>query len=436
MDPAAAIALVSTTGQMAFHMMGNGACEPTGPCAFFMALVGPLSNYNKVDPEYVPPDRKYDSAYWAQCLKYGNSQFKSHFRLTRDSFNKLCSELRPPSTKNAYDFDFKVGLFLWRMATQESCRQLAERFSISKSCVSSITKKVARLIVAKLTKKYVKFPFERWEKFAIATRWEDKTEFPNVIGAIDGTHIKMHKRPNVEHPEIYFDRKSRYSVLAQAVVNDMGIFLDFEMGWPGRTHDARAFDESQFSLAMDDHLVSLKDEGLTDSWYVLGDSAYSQTEWMMKPYPALDPEEEGEKLTYNIYHARARVAVENAFGRLKQRWRRLFNVDCDSIETVVEWTHACMLLHNFCEMNEDLLEESEVERMKVWLEEEKKDDEKWQHLGEIEESQMEEDNIGEEGGRSAVERRRQRGKRIRDKVANHLWYKHTEKVRREQMRRC
>jgi hypothetical protein len=242
MNPAVTAAIVATTTQIACTVVMDDS-PSTGPAAFMITVLGSLAHYGEVDPQYVPPVRKYNSAYWAQCLMYGNLQFKSHFRLTRDNFNKLCDELRPPSTRNAYDFDFKVGVFLWRMATQESCRQLAERFSISKSSVSRITKKVVKLVNAKLTLKYVKFPLNRWEKFTVATRWEARSGFPNVIGAIDGTHIVMHKKPHVAHPEIYFDRKSKYSVVAQAVVNDLGIFLDFEMGWPGRTHDARAFEE-------------------------------------------------------------------------------------------------------------------------------------------------------------------------------------------------
>jgi len=56
-----------------------------------------------------------------------------------------------------------------------------------------------------------------------------------------------------------------------------------------------------------------------------------------------------EHVTYNKKICRARVVVENAFGRLKGRWRCLMKRnDCD-VKLVKSMVLTCCALHNLCE---------------------------------------------------------------------------------------
>ena len=54
---------------------------------------------------------------------------------------------------------------------------------------------------------------------------------------------------------------------------------------------------------------------------IVGDSAYPMKPWLMRPYTGanLTPKEK----TFNYHHSSVRIVVENAFGRLKARWRIL-----------------------------------------------------------------------------------------------------------------
>jgi hypothetical protein len=58
----------------------------------------------------------------------------------------------------------------------------------------------------------------------------------------------------------------------------------------------------------------------------------------------------------------ARMVIECAFGRLKGRFgalRREMDINIDELPQVI---HACFILHNFCEMNNDVLVQECVNR--------------------------------------------------------------------------
>ena len=92
------------------------------------------------------------------------------------------------------------------------------------------------------------------------------------------------------------------------------------IGWPGKTHDARMFANS--SVYTDIISVPQLDKKNCVPLIILGDPAYPLLPWLMKPYienSSSTPEEH----TFNYRQSRARMVVENAFGRLLKR------MDCE-----------------------------------------------------------------------------------------------------------
>ena len=69
----------------------------------------------------------------------------------------------------------------------------------------------------------------------------------------------------------------------------------------------------------------------------------------MKPYADRGSLSEQEKL-FNVALSQSRVVVENAFGRLKGRFRCLSKRLDTSVQNAVIITSACCILHNFCEL--------------------------------------------------------------------------------------
>ena len=73
-------------------------------------------------------------------------------------------------------------------------------------------------------------------------------------------------------------------------------------------------------------------------------SAYSLKTWLMKPFTHGTPQQK----TFNYRICRARIVVENAYGRLKARWRKLMKRNDMTIDNVI--TCVCVL-HNICEVH-------------------------------------------------------------------------------------
>lgn len=94
---------------------------------------------------------------------------------------------------------------------------------------------------------------------------------------------------------------------------------------------------------------------------LLGDPAYPLLSWLIKPFKGrISPEEE----SFNVYLSIGRVVVENAFGRLKARFRCLLKRMDINYKFIPKVVFTCLILHNIIENNKDKFIENWIEAVK------------------------------------------------------------------------
>lgn len=267
--------------------------------------------------------------------KYDDVDFKYRYRFSRDVVLDLIDEFKD-DIEGAFfrntDISptFQILLALRFFATGSFQRTAGDLHGVSIATAHRIIHRVAR-VIAMRKNRYVNFPSrEEYEQvkadfFAIAG-------FPNVIGAIDCTHIKITK-PRQDDAVRFINRKGVYSINVQLVVDAKYRITSIVARWPGGTHDSRILENSNLINTL---------QGLAGS-YVLGDAGYALAHYIMTP---LRNPNTNQETHYNVVHSRTRIVVERAIGI----WKRRFPVLQDPIRTHLDNTFviivAAAVLHN------------------------------------------------------------------------------------------
>lgn len=110
-----------------------------------------------------------------------------------------------------------------------SYRDIADRFGITISALHKVITRVTNFILS-LAPNIIKYPTDL-EKEQPSNFFLQRKGFPNIIGAIDGSHIRIDKP--VEDPDSYINRKQYFSIHMQGTVNHDMEFMDIFIGYPG-----------------------------------------------------------------------------------------------------------------------------------------------------------------------------------------------------------
>lgn len=118
--------------------------------------------------------------------------------------------------------------------------------------------------------------------------------------------------------------------------------IDIVCRWPGSSHDTNIFNNSRLKCRFEE-------QEFEDS-FLLGDSGYGVSEYMMTPL--LHPITPAEQL-YNESQIRTRNCIERCFGV----WKRCFSVLSLGLrvskDTVMAIVIACAVLHNIARQNKE-----------------------------------------------------------------------------------
>ena len=315
--------------------------------------------------------RQRSGSWWDVIVEGGfeEDDWTSNFRMSQRTFDFLCQELEPylaredTRFRQAINVRKRVAVALWRLATNADYRTIGHLFGISKGSVCVIVDEFCRIMSEIMLPSYIKIPTGEDLDKVIET-FNQKWGFPQCAGAVDGSHIPI-KAPTTFHAD-YYNRKGWYSIILQGVVDAAYQFIDINVGWPGKVHDARVFANSAIfkngeASKLFPETKAKEINGVRIPVIIIADAAYPLLNWVQKPFPDHGNLSQ-EKLHFNYRLSRARMVVENAFGRLKGRWRCLLKQNEGNIDKMNNVVASCCILHNICEMfqeefDPDLLQE-------------------------------------------------------------------------------
>jgi len=291
-------------------------------------------------------------------LTVPDESFKELLRVNRGTFDVILNILAPRLNRQNSMFrdclppSKVLAIGLYRLAHGNSYVSIAPAFCVGRTTIIEAVQDVVNALYD-IRNDYIKFPETPAEVQASIETFNGLGSLPNVVGAIDGSHVSI--RAPEENAADYFSRYQQYDFIIQAIVNGKRLFIDFACGFPGSMHDSRVcrcsdvYRNAEQQTILTEPVVNINGDEIGP--YLVGDSAYTLCPWLIKPYPegTRDPDE----MLFNKNLSSARVQVECAFGILKGRWRILQKRFDSKINFAIKCAVACAVLHNICLLNGD-----------------------------------------------------------------------------------
>ncbi|XKL62478.1 hypothetical protein PGB90_002311 [Kerria lacca] len=233
-------------------------------------------------------------------------------------------------------------------------KDLHYSYRLGTSTISYIIRDVCKVIWKCLKDQCMPVPIkERW--LAIAKGFQDRSQFPHCIGAIDGKHFRVIK-PKLSG-SMYYNYKNHFSIQMLAIFDANYCFTYVDIGNYGKDSDSSLFQKTKFYKRLcekrldipEPEYISRKQDFLIP-YVLVGDEAFGLSSTVMRPYGGKYLSV--NKRIFNYRLTRARRFIECLFGILTNKWRifhRPLNVNLDLANDIIK---AGVILHNFVRMRD------------------------------------------------------------------------------------
>ena len=180
--------------------------------------------------------------------QYEDNIWREHFRVSRQTFRYICDLVghhllrQDTNMRRAIPVERGVGVALWRLARGNSYQTTGLTFGVGRC--------TALKLKDEFCSDFIKFPKGEAETRHAIKEFQEISSFPQVVGAIDGSHIPI-IAPN-EDANDYYNRKQFHSVILQGVTDAQGRFIHFSTWYAGSIHDARVLRMSSLMNEVED----------------------------------------------------------------------------------------------------------------------------------------------------------------------------------------
>lgn len=188
---------------------------------------------------------------------------------------------------------------------------------------------------------------EEW--LSVAKDFEEKWNFPNCMGALDGKHVTTRCPANTG--SLNFNYKHTFSIVLLALVDANYKFLFIDVGCKGRISDGGVFNRSPLSNALEQNTLNippprpLPGTNIETPLVILADDAFALKTYIMKPFNFRGQDRAEHIFNYRL--SRGRRMVESAFGIMASRFRLLRTTIEISEKNVKLCVLAICALHNW-----------------------------------------------------------------------------------------
>lgn len=263
-----------------------------------------------------------------------DDDFKKLYRFESENVNWLANYFLINTGErrgSALSPETKMKVFLRQLADPGFQNSVGEELGVHQTTVCKTFTSVLNAVLEKANI-FIKFPRSVEAVVEAKRLWSERYRFPNAVGAIDCTHVRIPKFQ--EFGDEYINRKGYPSINVQATCNAEEIFTSVDCQWPGSVHDSRILKNSNIYNIL---------KNSAEECVLLGDDGYSISPWIMTPWR--NPTTQQQQ-NYNNIFCRERVIIERCFGQLKARFPVLQYKVRSTLEKIPPTIIACVVLHN------------------------------------------------------------------------------------------
>ncbi|XP_045781566.1 protein ANTAGONIST OF LIKE HETEROCHROMATIN PROTEIN 1-like [Maniola jurtina] len=195
-------------------------------------------------------------------LREDEDKFYNYFRMQKTTFDnllqKLSQELKHQDTfmRESISPAERLAVTLRYLATGDTFTDLYYSYRIGIKTISCIVREVCHYIWLELYKEYMKMPSkEDW--LHIASKFQESSNFPLCLGAVDGKHIRLIKP--IDSGSMFLNYKHFFSIVLMAVVDSDYNFIFVDVGAYGKECDSSVFKETPFWKILTNNGLNLPD---------------------------------------------------------------------------------------------------------------------------------------------------------------------------------
>ncbi|CAL1527330.1 unnamed protein product [Lymnaea stagnalis] len=285
----------------------------------------------------------------AKMLRLSPQDFRLHFRMSYSMFCDLLTAVKEHSSFLSSDkkrksgelkLETKLQIALYYLGSLHTREEIADYFNIDQSSLELVLNQTVNCLY-ELMQVLISWPDKKQFK-SIIDGFQKSSRLPNIIGAIDVTHINLQIADSDK--KFYLNSCNRPTVILQAVCDHSMKFLHCCTGWPGCVDDVSVLHDSDlFQDVKENQSVFFPNDCM-----LVGDLAYPLYSWLLTPYEGPDSNLNDKQIQYNFYLNIAHNTISKAFLHLRRRFPRLENIDVSDLENVVKIILVTCALHNFC----------------------------------------------------------------------------------------